>query len=1093
MERFVNVVPIRFYRVFLFLALLVSTPVSAFEMDPAGLGRPAVRVFSAEEGLPENSITAMVYDRQGILWAGTQDGAARYNGRNWTAVNMPNRATSNWVRSILSASDGSLWFGTDGGGLSRLKDEQWTTYDVKDGLPNPWVLCLAESRDADGSRTIWAGTEGGGVARWKEGRFTVINKKSGLPSDTILSLLSTANPSTLWIGTDNGLVRLTGESMTKYDTGSGLPNNSIFGLSQIPDEHGESVLWIATDNGLAKMVHDRMETVPIPAEYTQRMRSVIETNVHGDRTLWAGTYGGWMLRLHNGNWSRFDEKMGVTNPIVNCMLRWPETGDAQVLWVGTDSGGLMRVGLRGWITVDVEQNYPIMAILETESPGGKIFWTGSYGGGGLRKFENGRWTTVATQGGVPHGVWALLQTNDPDGGKSLWIASDGDGLLRLHGEQWTIYNRKNSGLPNDSVYCLAQTFDDAGKSILWAGTDGGGLARFEDGKFTVFDATNALPNNSVEMILETQDENGKTLWVGTEGGGIARLQNGKWSVINTKSGLPNDTIYALFERRPNEGPPMLWVGTAGGGAAYRHTQDPAAEWQIISSATSPGLPNNIVYQILEDARNRLYLTTNKGVTRLSPVSNSFSVENFSVEDGLPSPECDIGASLLDNRGRIWVGTVRGAALFDPAGESQAPRSAPLLIDRSVAGSRPVRSGDSLQHNQNDLSFEYALLSYYHEKDIRYRTQLVGYDREISAWTADPKRTYTNLGPGKYTFRVWSRDWRSTETGPQEVSFRIVAAPWKTSWAYLLYALALLFVISLAVRLRVRALRNSNLVLEAKIAERTAELQASQQRAVASEERAVEASMAKSRFLANMSHELRTPLNAIIGYSEILTEDCKEDGRTDAVEDLAKIRTAGKHLLDLINSILDLSKIEAGKMQLYIEPFQVKTVINDVLLMVKPLVDRHGNTLNVLCPSNAGSMRSDLTKLRQCLVNLLSNASKFTHQGTLTLEVVPEESNVLFHVRDTGIGMTPAQVALLFQPFTQADASTSKNYGGTGLGLVITKRFCEMMGGDVTVSSETGKGTTFTINLPRVAPGEDTTVLEDEPASPDRESVTDRNG
>lgn len=1083
--------------VFMVLALLVSTCATAAEVDPAELGRPAVRLFNVEGGLPESSITAMVYDQQGYLWVGTQDGAARYNGRNWTLVNMPNRKTSNWVRSILAASDGSMWFGTDGGGLSRLKNEQWTTYDVKDGLPNAWVLCLAESRDKDGGPIIWAGTETGGLARLKKGRFSVLNRKTGLPSDRILSLLKTQasdGSPVLWIGTDGGgLARLQNETITVvYNTQSGLPHNSVFSLRMISDSKGKSVLWIATDNGLARMIDGIMETVAVPEGFSRRMRTLIQTGSGENAALWAGTYGGWLLRFQNGSWTRFDDRMGATNGIINCLLRWPENGNAQALWVGTDSGGLMRIALRGWTTVDLDHIFPIMALLETDSPKGKTYWAGSYGGGGLRKFENGQWTTLSTVGGAPRGVWALLETRDPDGEKSLWIGTDGEGLLRLRNGQWTTYNTNNSKLPNDVVYCLTETFDDNGHSILWAGTDGGGLARLEDGTFTVFSAPGVLPNNSVEYVLQTQSGKDKTLWVGTEGGGVARFKDGKWSVIDTRNGLPNDMIYTLFESRPPEKPPVLWVGTAGGGAAYRETDNESTAWQVLSDSSTPALPNNIVYQILQDRLNRFYLTTNKGVTRLTPHDQSYAVENFSVEDGLPSQECDIGASMIDDQGRVWVGTVKGASVFDPSRESADVFSSPLHIDRSIAGKNSVRSGDVLRYNENDLSFEYTLLSYFRESDIRYRTELIGYDVEPSAWTADSKRTYTNLGPGRYSFRVWARDWRGTETGPEKIDFRVLAAPWKTWWATLIYVASLTTIVLLGHRLRMNALKRQNQVLESRILERTAELQASQQRALSSEERAVEASLAKSRFLANMSHELRTPLNAIIGYSEMLQEDLKDEGRQEALDDLTKIRIAGKHLLDLINSILDLSKIEAGKMQLYFESFEVKTLIDEVLLMIRPLIDRNGNKLEILCPVHSGKMHSDQTKLRQCLVNLLSNASKFTHEGTITLEVVPDgEDRLSFLVRDTGIGMTPAQQDLLFQPFSQADASTSKKYGGTGLGLVITQRFCQMMGGEITVSSQIGKGTTFTINVPRRAPETAVGALEGENTSPNREPASQR--
>jgi signal transduction histidine kinase/CheY-like chemotaxis protein len=235
------------------------------------------------------------------------------------------------------------------------------------------------------------------------------------------------------------------------------------------------------------------------------------------------------------------------------------------------------------------------------------------------------------------------------------------------------------------------------------------------------------------------------------------------------------------------------------------------------------------------------------------------------------------------------------------------------------------------------------------------------------------------------------------------------------------------------------------------------------------EEAVRANAAKSRFLATMSHELRTPLNAIIGYSEMLEEEAEDLGHSNFTPDLQKIRAAGKHLLALINDILDLSKIEAGKMDVYFENFEIAAMIKDVVSTIKPLINKNSNTLDVQMPENIGIMRTDLTKVRQGLFNLLSNASKFTDKGQVTLSVQrefgPKVTWIEFSITDTGIGMSPEQMANLFQEFSQADASTTRKYGGTGLGLAITKRFCQMLGGDVTVTSEVGKGSTFIMRLP----------------------------
>ncbi|BAZ09156.1 integral membrane sensor hybrid histidine kinase [Calothrix sp. NIES-4071] len=261
-------------------------------------------------------------------------------------------------------------------------------------------------------------------------------------------------------------------------------------------------------------------------------------------------------------------------------------------------------------------------------------------------------------------------------------------------------------------------------------------------------------------------------------------------------------------------------------------------------------------------------------------------------------------------------------------------------------------------------------------------------------------------------------------------------------------------------------------LSSAVEERTSQLALSMKEAERAKLDAETANSAKSQFLANMSHELRTPLNAIIGYSEMLTEELHDANYSELVPDVQKIHGAGKHLLELINSILDLSKIEAGKMELYLETFDIAVLIDDVAATIRPLISKRANRLILDCPRNIGAMYGDITKLRQSLFNLLSNASKFTENGRITLTVKKQNNSIIFSVADTGIGMTPEQQANIFQAFSQADASTTRKYGGTGLGLVITQKFCQMMGGNIKVDSIFGTGTTFTIVLPeQVQPGE----------------------
>lgn len=241
-------------------------------------------------------------------------------------------------------------------------------------------------------------------------------------------------------------------------------------------------------------------------------------------------------------------------------------------------------------------------------------------------------------------------------------------------------------------------------------------------------------------------------------------------------------------------------------------------------------------------------------------------------------------------------------------------------------------------------------------------------------------------------------------------------------------------------------------------------------------RAEAASTAKSMFLANMSHELRTPLNAIIGYSEMLQEDVTDMSAEEIATDLRKITGAGKHLLSLINDVLDFSKIEAGKMDLVLEPVDIAALVHDVEHLVGPVVRKQGNTFVVEPDADVGTMNADGGKIRQVLLNLLSNAGKFTTNGTVTLRAVRTERLgepwIALSVEDTGLGLTREQFGRLFQAFAQADATTQREHGGTGLGLALCRRFCLMMGGDIEVESKAGSGSTFTVLLPADGPTPD---------------------
>jgi signal transduction histidine kinase/CheY-like chemotaxis protein len=489
-------------------------------------------------------------------------------------------------------------------------------------------------------------------------------------------------------------------------------------------------------------------------------------------------------------------------------------------------------------------------------------------------------------------------------------------------------------------------------------------------------------------------------------------------------------------------------------------------------------------------------------------------------------------------GAIWLGTSDGLFRYQ---KSRPLQYRPTL--RLTAGKEYTDLSHIPKLETGDrVSFDFGYIDRRtRPEQQKFRYQITGgvFSPEQLAWKGPWSKpsTETHLDwatnrPGLYTFAVQyiNQDLRYSEPALATIS---LALPWHRNLAIMIPAALAVgglacwaFLARLlyarkrreAERLRQQMHENerkSRLAIEAKataLAESNRQLDVARESAEKARTSADEANKAKSTFLANMSHELRTPLNAIIGYSEMLQEEVTDLGQNGLSGDLEKIHGAGKHLLGLINDILDLSKIEAGKMTLYLEEFDVAQMAREVATTVQPLVAKNGNRLEVICPPDIGRMRADLTKVRQTLFNLLSNACKFTEKGTITLRAdrgartsrsqfeasrvepsgatngpaVPDQRlasqrasggdagssgrdarapQLTFHVSDSGIGMTAEQISRLFEAFAQADASTTRKYGGTGLGLTISRNFCRMMGGDLTVVSEMGGGSTFTVILP----------------------------
>ena len=499
-----------------------------------------------------------------------------------------------------------------------------------------------------------------------------------------------------------------------------------------------------------------------------------------------------------------------------------------------------------------------------------------------------------------------------------------------------------------------------------------------------------------------------------------------------------------------------------------------------------GLPSDTVYSLFTDARGRLWAGTDSGAA----VEEAGRFVSHDASDGLVWNDCDARAHLAEADGSVWIGTSGGLSRYQAV---PRPRSEPpeTLISTLLRNDEPVW-GTDFDASTHSLTLRFTTLSYRRRDPVfRYRLHPVSagwsYTRSHELRFADlPSRQYRFEVQGEAAPGLWSR--------PAILEFR-VQPPWYLAWPFQAFAAACLasaawgwlsrrddiqrrirMKLEAAVAERTAELRQAQDKLEQRVAERTSELQrevlerrAVERNLVAAKLAAEESSRAKSAFLGTMSHELRTPLNAILGYSHLLEEEAEDAADTSTLEDLKRIQAAAEHLLEMIDDILELSRLESGRIQIRTQPMCVAAYVRQAGKEAADLARKNRNTFSFEGDVPEGCMMADPEKFRRSLLNLLANACKFTHNGRVTLRVerrtAEDRDWICWRVEDNGIGIARENMDKLFQPFSQLDSSNTRKYGGTGLGLAVSQRFCQAIGGRITVESELGRGSAFTIHIP----------------------------
>lgn len=1031
--------------------------------------------ITIEDGLSQSNISVIIQDKKGYMWIGTDDGLNKYNGSEFKVYkysnNEKNTISGNSVTDIKEDKEGNIWVGTTTG-LNKIDSR---TNEVTRYLPNENGCNISHYRIREilisKNGDILVGTNDG-LNKYddKTDNFTRIynseDNNSSLSNQQIYSLAEDVYGN-YWIGTSNGLNKIDNKTgrikryFAEENDEKSISHNFIYSLHA--DELG--YLWIGTYyGGLNKLNLENGKVEKFMPIFDNSLPGAYIRDVLRDSRglVWIATdYGFAKLNEEDNTFITYESSKYNTGSIISNNILSICEEKSGAIWIGTDGGISLfnPENLFNYYKSDPFNNNSlssdnISGIYEDEDG---VLWIGTIYDG-LNIFDRKSNKVTRADHDEDYDGEFYISNNlvrDITGiNNEIWIATE-NGLDKYDKEtKEKIQYREEDGLTCDDVKTLL--IDSEG--ILWIGTRDG-IFSF-DRKETFTDYSQIFKDYGIDVLsfLDIHEDKDGLIWMsaGVESGLISfNKKTNEIRTYNISNDSSNKRYYHIMSiNSDNNG--NIWAAADCGLVKFNKK---TKEYKIYTD--KDGLPNNFIYGILFEDDKNLWVSTNYGISKFNIEEEKFI--NFDSTDGIQGNEFNQYAYFKSSTGEMFFGGTDGLTSFKPEEIKEKKFIAPVEIESisSNYGTINLENKINLNYKNNQLKFRFFMPDYRDAKRIIYAYKLIGVDKE---WTVSEQKSsgsYTNLKPGKYVFQVAARNSSGEWSEPTCINITLASPPWKTPIAYLIYALLVITIIFI--------IWNRVKLLDSMIEQRTIELNNKLKKNEELYSKLLAHEKYKNNYFINLSHELRTPLNIISATQNLIESLNKQDKKITKdkmTHYMQGIKRNCGRLTNLIDNIIYTSKIEAGFYKLNIKEHDIVYLVEEVVLSMTDLSESKGIELIIEPYIEEKNIECDRVEIERVVINLISNAIKFTgNGGAIEVHIYDLSDYIKISVKDNGRGIDPKNHKAIFDRFSQEYSDTSEEYGGSGLGLTLSKQIIELHSGTILVESELGKGSEFIIMLP----------------------------